>query len=469
MTEFDLVVVGSGPGGYVAAIRAAQLHLKTAIVERAALGGICLNWGCIPSKSLLRNAELLELFQRAGDFGFTLKVERADLADAVARSRVTVHRMVEGIRYLLRKHEVDVIEGQGTLLSDREIAVEPNGMRLRASNIVLATGARARELPGLRVDGERVITSREALAFGRNPRSIVIVGGGAVGCEFAYLFRTYGAEVTVVEQLPHLLPMEDEEISIQLERAFNKRGITVLSKSRVAELTPGEGGVNAVIDRDGERESRQAEHVLVGIGVRGNSDGLGLENAGVRVERDWVPVDGRMRTNVSGIYAIGDLTGPPLLAHVASAQGVVAAECIAGLEPEPLDYEQAPRATYCQPEVGAIGLTEAQARERFARVDIGRFPFRANGRAVAMGEPEGLVKVVVNHDSGEFAGIHMVGAGATELLGEASLALRVGATSAQVATTIHAHPTLSEAVKEAALAASGEAIHVWQDSRTTQR
>jgi dihydrolipoamide dehydrogenase len=469
MTDFDLVVVGSGPGGYVAAIRAAQLHLKTAIVERASLGGICLNWGCIPSKSLLRNAELLELFNRAGDFGFTVKVERADLADAVARSRETVRRMVEGIRYLMRKHDVEVIEGQGKLLSDREIEVEPGGVRLRARNIVLATGARARELPGLHVDGERVITSREALEFGRTPRSIVIVGGGAVGCEFAYLFRTYGADVTVVEQMPRLLPQEDDEISNQLERAFRKRGITVLSKSRVAELTPGEGGVGVVIERGTELEALQAEQVLVGIGVRGNSDELGLDNAGVHIERDWVPVDDRMRTNTPGIYAIGDLTGPPLLAHVASAQGVIAVESIAGLDPEPLDYEQVPRATYCQPEVGAIGLTEAQARERFTHVVVGRFPFRANGRAVAMGEPEGLVKVVVNGDSGEFAGIHMVGAGVTELLGEASLALRVGATTAQVATTVHAHPTLSEAIKEAALAASREAISVWHDSRTTQR
>jgi dihydrolipoamide dehydrogenase len=269
--------------------------------------------------------------------------------------------------------------------------------------------------------------------------------------------------------MPHLLPMEDEEISGQLERAFRKRGISVLTNRRVAELTPGEGGVGAVIEHDGEQESLQAEQVLIGIGVRGNSDGIGLARAGVNVQRDWVPVDEHMRTNAPGIYAVGDLTGPPLLAHVASAQGVIAVERIAGLEPEPLDYEQTPRATYCQPEVGAIGLTEAQARERFSRVDIGRFPFRANGRAVAMGEPEGLVKVVIDGDRGEFAGIHMVGPGVTELLGEASLAVRVGATPEQIATTVHAHPTLSEAIKEAALAAAGEAIHVWQGGVTTQR
>jgi dihydrolipoamide dehydrogenase len=306
------------------------------------------------------------------------------------------------------------------------------------------------------------MTSRQALELRTAPGSVVIIGGGAVGCEFAYLYRTYGAEVTILEQLPHLLPLEDEEISIQLERSFKKKGIAMRTGTQVVELTHGEGGAGAVIEHDGNRETLQAERILVGIGVEGNSDDLGLEEIGVRTERGWVPVDENMETNVPGVFAVGDLTGPPLLAHVASAQGVCAVERIAGLEPARLNYQQMPRATYCQPEVGAIGLTEAQARDQYEHVDVGRFPFRANGRALALGEPEGLVKVVVEHDSGEFLGIHMVGAGVTELLGEASLARSLSATPEDFARTVHAHPTLSEAVKEAALAARGEAIHVWQ-------
>ncbi len=462
MDDFDVVVAGGGPGGYVAAIRAAQLKLKTALVERDTVGGICLNWGCIPSKALLRNAEILDLFQHANDFGFYVDGLRADLDAAVGRSRQVVNRVVDGVRFLLRKNGVEVFAGEAFLNSPNEVEVRPEGRRLGAKHVILATGARIRELPGLPIDGERVITSRQALELRQTPASIVIVGGGAVGCEFAYLYRTYGAEVTILEQLPHLLPLEDEEISIQVERAFKKRGIVLCTNTRVAQLEAGKGGVSVLFERDGRRETLQAERVLVGIGVQGNSDGLGLEQIGVRVERGWIPVDVKMATNVPGIFAIGDLTGPPLLAHVASAQGVNAVEGIAGLSPEPLDYEQMPRATYCQPEVGSIGLTEEQARERYGEIDVGRFPFRANGRAMAMGEPDGLVKVVADRRSGAIVGIHMAGAGVTELLGEASLARTVEATPYDLGFTVHPHPTLSEAVKEAALSARGEAVHIWQ-------
>jgi dihydrolipoamide dehydrogenase len=460
MDDFDVVVVGGGPGGYVAAIRSAQLHLRTALIERDTLGGICLNWGCIPSKALLRNAELLELFRHASDFGFTVDVQEASLDPAITRSRQLVKQMVDGIRFLLLKNGVEVVQGNGYLTSANEIEVRPEGRQIRTRNVVLATGSRTCELPGLPVDGVRVIASRDALELREAPGSVIIVGGGPVGCEFAYLYRTYGSEVTILEQLPHLLPLEDEEISVQLERAFRKQGIVLMTDSRVVEVTPGEGGVGVVVDAGGERRALQAERVLVGIGVQGNSDGLGLEELGVRTEQGWVPVDDRMATNVPGIFAIGDLTGPPLLAHTASAQGVIAAECIAGRNPAPLDYEQMPRATYCQPEVGSIGLTETEARARHGEIDVGRFPFRANGRALAMGEPDGLVKVVAKRGSGEVVGIHMVGAGVTELLGEASLARSMAVTAEDLAKTIHAHPTLSEAIKEAALSARGEAIHV---------
>jgi dihydrolipoamide dehydrogenase len=462
MDDFDVVVVGGGPGGYVAAVRAAQLGLKTALVERDTVGGICLNWGCIPSKSLLRNAEILELFHRADEFGFTVTVEHADLDPAVTRSRQIVGRMVQGVRFLLRKNGVEVFEGDGGLIAAGKVEVRPSGKRLIARNVILATGARTRQLPGLPIDGVQVMTSRHALELRQTPGSIVIVGGGPVGCEFAYIYRTYGAEVTILEQFPHLLPLEDEEISAVVERSFKKQGMALRTNTRVVELTPGEGGVGIVVEEDGQRQVLHAERVLVGIGVQGNSDGLGLEQVGVEIEKSYVPVNDRMATNVANVYAVGDLTGPPLLAHIASAQGVVAAESIAGMNPVALDYEQMPRATYCQPEVGSIGLTEAQARERGGDLAVGHFPFRGNGRALALGEPDGLVKVVADKRTSELLGIHMVGAGVTELLGEASLARSLDASPAQLGFAVHAHPTLSEAVKEAALSALGEAIHVWQ-------
>jgi dihydrolipoamide dehydrogenase len=462
MDDFDVVVVGGGPGGYVAAIRATQLKLKTALVERDTVGGICLNWGCIPSKALLRNAELLALFRRAAEFGFSVNVLSAELDPAVTRSRQVVDRMVKGVEFLLSKHGVSVYRGNAYLPVAGEVEIRPEGRRLQARCIILATGARTRELPGLPVDGQRVITSRQALELRQTPRSIVIVGGGAVGCEFAYLYRMYGADVTMLEQLPRLLPLEDEEISGALERAFEKQGIRIHTGARVLELTRAEQGVEVAFERGEMQQVLAAERVLVGIGVEGNSGQLGLESLGVRCERTFVTVDEEMSTNVPGIFAIGDLTGPPLLAHVASAQGVHAVERIAGVQSAPLDYERMPRATYCQPEVAAIGLTEQEARERYGEVAVGHFPFRANGRALALGEPEGFVKVVADQRSHEIVGLHLIGAGVTELLGEASLARALEATPREVGIAVHAHPTLAEAVKEAALSAVGEAIHVWQ-------
>ncbi len=460
MNGYDVVVLGGGPGGYVAAIRAAQLGLRVALVEREELGGICLNWGCIPSKALIHNAEVLEHFHRAEEFGITVQGLQADLARAVQRSRQVVDRMVRGVHYLMRKHKIEVVRGTGALRSATEVEVAPEGRVLTTRHVILATGARPRRLPGLETDGKRVIGSYEALQLGQVPPSVVVVGAGPVGLEFAYVWHVYGARVTVVEALPRVLPQEDEEISAALERALTKRGITCITGAPVEGVVRGENGVGVRVRREGREEVLHADLVLVGIGVQGNSDGIGLERVGVRVERTWVPVNEYMQTNVPTIYAIGDLTGPPLLAHVASAQGVVAAEHIAGRTPPPLDYDQMPRATYCRPEVASIGLTEAQARERGIEVRTGSFPFRPNGRALAMGEPDGFIKVVADGRTGEIVGIHMLGAGVSELLGEASMARTLESTPAELGWAVHAHPTLSEVLKEAALAVLGEAIHI---------
>ncbi|HZQ35555.1 MAG TPA: dihydrolipoyl dehydrogenase [Dehalococcoidia bacterium] len=463
MDGYDVVILGGGPGGYVAAIRAAQLKLKTALVERDEVGGICLNWGCIPSKALLRNAEILSLFHHATEYGIRVDGVQADFGAAIDRSRGVVDRMVKGVQFLLRKHGVTTYRGSGTLRSASEIEIS-DGSRLSAKQIILATGARARELPGIAIDRERVITSREALERRELPASAVIIGAGPVGMEFAYVWRSYGAEVTLVEALPHLLPQEDEEISTIAEKEFAKQGMTVLTGAKVvsARAHANEGGAVVEVETPEGVKKLSAEVALVGIGVQGNSDNLGLEALGVRLERSFVPVDERMATNVPGVYAIGDLTGPPLLAHVASAQGVNCVETIAGLEPPALDYEQMPRATYCQPEVASIGLTEAQARERGLKYTVGRFPFRANGRALALAEQEGMVKLLAEQGSGDLLGVHLIGPGVTELLGELSLARSLEATPEALGYAVHAHPTLSEAVKEAALSARGEVIHVWQ-------
>ena len=459
MDAYDVTVIGGGPGGYVAAIRAAQLGMRVALVERADLGGVCLNWGCIPSKALIHNAEVLETIHHAEDLGITVSGVQAELGRAVQRSRAVVDRMVKGVAFLMRKNKIDVYHGDGYLLSPREVEVRPEGQRLPTRNIILATGARPRSLPALPVDGQRVIGSREALELSETPRSVVVIGAGPVGLEFAYVWSRYGAQVTVVEALPRVLPQEDEEISAQLERLLTRKGITFVTGALVEGLEHGDDGVTVLVKKDGETQRLTAERVLVGIGVQGNSDGLGLEALGVRVERSWTPVDGLMRTNVPGIAAIGDLTGALLLAHVASAQGVLAAEALAGRNVQPLDYVQMPRATYCRPEVAAIGLTEAKARELGHELRTGTFPFRPNGRALAIAEPDGLIKIVADAKTNDILGIHMIGPGVSELLGEATLARSLEATPAAIGGAVHAHPTLSEVMKEAALAVLGEAIH----------
>jgi dihydrolipoamide dehydrogenase len=459
-SDYDVVVIGAGPGGYVAAIRAGQLGLKTAIVERDALGGVCLNWGCIPSKALLKNAEILSYIHRSEEFGLHFDNFHADYSVAIDRSRKAVDRNVRGVTYLMRKNKVDHIAGTGRLSGNGVVEVAPEGQKLNAKNIILATGARPRSIPSLPVDQDRVITSRESIVLKDLPGSMVIVGGGAIGMEFAYLYKMYGAEVTVVELLPRLIPNEDEEISRQLERSFSRHGINVMTGAGVTGLEDGANGLTVKVDKDGVEHSINCDKVLVAIGVQPNSNDLGLEELGIATQSGYIQIDDNMSTNVPGVYAIGDVTGKLALAHVASAQGVTAVERIAGMETQPLDYTLMPRATYCQPQVASFGLTEAQARDQGYDVRIGKFNVQANGKAVAMGETEGMVKLVVDSRHGELLGGHMIGPEVTELLGELSLTRLLEGTTLELGWAVHAHPTISEMLKEAALDAQGRALHM---------
>ena len=455
---YDLAVVGGGPGGYVAAIRAAQFGMRTVLVEKEpTLGGICLNWGCIPSKSLLRNAEVLRLVGESQRFGISVGEVRADYGAAVDRSRAVVDRTTKGVAFLMRKNGIEVRRARARLRSDQVLQCDDGGEDVNAQQIILATGARARSIPGVELDGRRVITSREMLEVRDIPPRAVIIGGGAIGCEFAYVLAAYGSAVTVVEMLPRLLPQEDEEVSRELEKAFDRQGIQRRTGTGVEGVETGERGV-AVHLQGGEK--LECDLVLVAVGVQPNVEDLGLDEVGVAVTRQGIKVDERMRTSVPGVYAIGDCIGPPLLAHVASAEGVVAAEAAAGREPEPLDDVQMPRCTYCVPQVASVGYTEQQARERGVEVKVGKFPFSASARAHAAGDATGFVKVVVDGGSGRILGTHMIGAEVTELLPEMVMAPALDVRADQFERFVHAHPTLSEAVKHATMAAVGLAIDI---------
>ncbi len=463
MSAYDIVILGGGPGGYVAAIRAAQLGLKVAVIEKENLGGVCLNWGCIPTKALLRNAEILSLLRRAKDFGITADNVQADVGAAVERSRKVVERLVKGVQFLMQKNKVDVIAGEGYLMSAQRVGVR-GGQSLKAKNIVIATGGRPRTLPGLEVDGETVLTSREVMMLKEKPQHLIVVGGGAIGCEFAYYFNAYGSKVSIIEMMPHLLPLEDEEISVELERNFLKQGIKFHTGMTFKSLGKADGKVQVTLapasGAQGKDVTLEGDKVLVAVGVRGNIENIGLENAGVATtERGFIAVNEKMQTNVPNVYAVGDVTGKLPLAHCASAQGEIAVETIAGKETTPLVYENIPRATYCQPQVASVGLTEAQAKARGYAVKVGQFPFRALGKALAMAEHEGFVKVVVNAGYGELLGAHIIGSEATELLPELVLAQALEATAHELGHTVHAHPSLAEAIMEAARAAEGGAIH----------
>jgi len=459
---FDLAILGGGPGGYVAAIRASQLGMRVALVERDAVGGVCLNWGCIPAKALIRGAEVVNQSRGASEFGVEFDAMHIALGPNVERSRRVVDRIVGGVETLLAANGVTVIRGAGRLVAPTRIAVGADQVgadEIVASNVVVATGAHARGLPGVVIDGERVLESHTALARRDLPRSIVIVGGGCVGVEFAYVYRAYGAQVTIVEHQPHLLADMDGEVASVLEESFRRSGIEVVTGARVEQLEVADG-VRATISVEGAMREIEAEHALIAIGIEPNSSGVGLEEAGVRLDRHgFIEVDAQGRTSVPHVYAIGDVTGLLPLAHVASAQGVLAVETIAGRDPAPLNYDWMPKAVYARPQVAGIGLTEAAARQRGLDVAVGRFPWRANGKAIVLGETDGLVKLVTNGSTGELLGCHMVGGEVTELLGEIGVAHTLESTAAEIASTVHAHPSLTEALKEAALAVAGEAIH----------
>jgi dihydrolipoamide dehydrogenase len=463
MPSYDIAIVGGGPGGYVAAIRAAQVGLKTALIEEDRIGGLCLNWGCIPSKALLWNAELVHLFKGSDDFGITYDALHIDMGKAIDRSRTVVDRMVKGVEFLLKKNKVSVVNARASLKSAHEVALPGIGDLIESRHTIIATGARPRALPEIEIDGNTIMTSRQALELRDVPASIVIVGGGPVGCEFAYFYRAYGAEVTVVELLDHLLPMEDEAISRHLERAFKQQGIAYRTGARVNRVTKKDGLATVSISSNGEAEELTGERVLIGVGQQANTEGLGIESLGVVMERGNIAVGDDMQTNIPDVYAIGDVTGKLPLAHVASAQGVAAVESIAGLESPILSYEKMPRCTYCQPQVASLGLTEQQAKERGMDVKVGTFPYRGAGKAIAMERTEGMAKLVVDVKSREIVGYHVIGQDATELLAEASLGSVLEATPRELGWTVHAHPTLSEIVKEAALAVDGQAIHFWTE------
>ena len=475
--EYDVIVIGGGPGGYVAAIRAGQLGQKVAIIDREFMGGVCLNIGCIPTKALLRNAEIMNLLQDGKEFGFSFENLTVDYAVAQKRSRQVSDRLVKGVQFLMRKNKVDVYQGAAKLCSPSEVEVTAvqdapgvGGQKydgtLRAKKIILATGARSRSFPNMQIDGKQVITYREALFLTAAPKRLVVVGAGAIGMEFSYVFRSYGSEVTIIEMLPHLLPLEDEESAAEVARAFKKQGIKALVNTRTENVeTTADGVLVHIKDQaSGQEQTIEADMVLVAIGVQANSDNLGLETAGVQTDRrGFIPIDEYMRTNVPGIYAIGDVTGKLLLAHVASAMGIVAAEHAAGHKPKPIhegDYIYMPRATYCRPQVASIGMTEAQAREGGREVKVGKFPFSANGKALGLGEREGFVKIIADARYGEILGAHLVGPDVTELLPELELARTWELTTDEIAHSVHAHPTLSEALMEAAHAVNGEAIHI---------
>jgi dihydrolipoamide dehydrogenase len=458
----DVLIVGGGPGGYVAAIRSAQLGLKVALVEKENIGGVCLNWGCIPTKALLRNAEVISLLGQGKEFGFSVSDVVVDYAAAVDRSRKVSERLVKGVEVLMREYAVEVIAGTGSLASPTvvEVALNDGGRReLQAPHIILATGSRARTVPGIVPDGHRILTYREAIVLPEVPASVVVVGAGPIGMEFAQVWQAYGSQVTVVEMLPRAVPLEDEEVSAVVERAFKRRKIRLLTSTRLEGIDPTEQGVQVHISGRKGDDTLEAERVLIAIGVQPNSEGLGLEEVGLELERGAVVVDECMRTNVPGIYAIGDLTGKLALAHVASAQGIVTAEIIAGVETHSLDYEAMPRCTYCQPQVASFGLTEAAAREQGHQVRVGKFFFLANGKALGLGERDGFAKIVADETSGEILGAHLVGPEVTELLPELVLARTWELTPEEIARSVHAHPTLSEAIAEAAHGVFGQAIH----------
>lgn len=462
--DYDIIVIGSGPGGYVAAIRASQLKMKVAVVEKAEIGGICLNWGCIPTKSLLKSSQVFDYLSHAGDYGIRIEGEvKPDFSAMIARSRGVADGMSKGVQFLFRKNKIDILQGKGTLLAGNAVEVTDNEGQKKtysAENIILATGARSKELPNLPQDGKKIIGYREAMTLEKQPRTMVVVGSGAIGSEFACFYQSIGTQVTLVEFLPRIVPNEDEEVSKQLERSFKKMKMSVLTGSSVESADTSGDICKVSIKTPKGYEEVAADIVFSAVGVTPNIEGIGLENAGVKTEKGKVVVDDFYRTNVPGVFAIGDIVHGPALAHVASAEGITCVEKIAGLDPEPVDYSNIPACTYTSPEIASVGLTENAAREKGHEIKVGKFPFTASGKASASGARDGFVKLIFDAAYGELLGAHMIGAGVTEMISEMVVARKLETTAHEIIKSIHPHPTMSEAIMEAAAAAYDEVIHL---------
>jgi dihydrolipoamide dehydrogenase len=461
--KYDLIVIGSGPGGYVAAIRASQLGMKVGVVEKEALGGICLNWGCIPTKALIKSAQVFEYITHAADYGIDVKDASVNFGNMIGRSRDVANGMSKGIEFLFKKNKIDKIMGFGKLAGKKKVEVKAEDGEIttyEAENIILATGGRAKELPNLKIDNEKIVGYRKAMVLDKKPKSMVVVGSGAIGVEFAYVYNAIGVEVTIVEFLPRIVPNEDADVSKQLERDYKKKGIKIMTNSSVKSVdTSGEGCKVLVETKKGE-QILECDIVLSAVGVATNLEGIGLEDVGVATDRGKVIVDDFYKTNIDGVYAIGDITHGPALAHVASAEGIICVEKIAGHSPDPLKYDNIPGCTYCSPEIASVGMTEVQAKEAGYEIKVGKFPFSASGKASAAGTKEGFVKVIFDAKYGEWLGAHMIGANVTEMIAEVVVARNLETTGHEIMKSIHPHPTMSEAIMEAAAAAYDEVIHL---------
>ncbi|MBI3141873.1 MAG: dihydrolipoyl dehydrogenase [Bacteroidetes bacterium] len=460
---YDLAILGSGPGGYVAAIRASQLGLKTAIIERESLGGICLNWGCIPTKALLKSAQVFGYIGHAADFGIEVNGASANFGNIIARSRGVAEGMSKGVQFLMKKNKIDVISGTGKLISPKKIEVTAQDGKketVEAAHIIVATGARARELPHIKIDGNKVIDYRKAMSLENQPKKLVVMGSGAIGCEFAYFYHSLGTSVTIVEYQSRIVPNEDEDISKELARNFKKQGIEIMTDAEVTMVDTSGSGCRVEVKTKKGVEALECDVVLSAVGIKSNIENIGLENLGIKTERDKIVVDDYYQTTVPGVYAIGDVVHGPALAHVASAEGIICVEKIAGHKPEPLNYNNIPGCTYSSPEVASVGYTEAGAKAAGYEVKVGKFPFSASGKAKAAGHPEGFVKVIFDAKYGEWLGCHMIGYNVTEMVAEAVAARKLETTGHDILKTVHPHPTMSEAVMEATAAAYGEVIHL---------
>ncbi len=463
MSNFDVIVLGSGPGGYVTAIRASQLGLKTAIVEKENLGGVCLNWGCIPTKALLKSAQVFEYLQHAGDYGLKADGVDKDFDAVVKRSRNVADGMSKGVQFLMKKNKIEVINGYGTLKTGKKLTVkgaDGNETEYNANHIIIATGARSRELPSLPQDGKKIIGYREAMTLDHQPKKMIVVGSGAIGIEFAYFYNAMGTEVTVVEFLPNIVPVEDIDISKQLERSFKKIGVKIKTSAEVTSVDTSGEGVKATVKTAKGEEVLEADIVLSAVGIKTNIENIGLEDVGIATDRDKILVNDYYQTNIPGYYAIGDVTPGQALAHVASAEGILCVEKIAGMHVEALDYGNIPGCTYCTPEVASVGLTEQQAKDAGHDIKVGKFPFSASGKAKAAGTPDGFVKVIFDAKYGEWLGCHMIGAGVTDMIAEAVVARKLETTGHEILKAVHPHPTMSEAVMEAVADAYDEVIHL---------